>query len=170
MKYASQALPRRRLLFLALALGGVLFLSIPTWGDRVQAPSSKGKVDFLKAKKSPWGAGIASFMIPGTGQFFNGEHAKGFIHLGVTAVGLGVMFSGNEHSDKAGARTRYGIGMLTFTVVRIWSGIDAYFSAEEINWKNGYTAREKPSVGLVFVPDPRNPRRLQPGVGLQAGF
>lgn len=42
----------------------------------------------LKAKK--WGVGIASFSIPGVGQFVNGQVKKGFAMLG-TAIGITIL-------------------------------------------------------------------------------
>ena len=36
-------------------------------------------------KKSPWAAGILSYLIPGAGQFYNGENRKGWIDLGTQA-------------------------------------------------------------------------------------
>ena len=50
------------------------------------------------------------------------------------------------------------------------SVIDAPASASDLNRRRGYSSLTRPGVGLVFVPDPRNPRRLRPGVGLRAGF
>lgn len=54
--------------------------------------------------------------------------------------------------------------------VHSWSMIDAPLSAKRINRRNGNTSLKNPGFGLVFVPDPRNHRHLQPGVGLRAGF
>ena len=45
-------------------------------------------------KKSPWLSGVLSYFVPGLGQFYNGENRKGWIDLGVQAVGWAAAIGG----------------------------------------------------------------------------
>jgi len=77
-----------------------------------------------------WIPGLASFLIPGIGQFLNGEITKGIVHLIIgTAIPLagGVVVSALP-SIYQGA----GIGMVGIATLgyRLYSGYDAYIVAE----------------------------------------
>ena len=45
-------------------------------------------------KKSPWAAGIMSYIMPGLGQFYNGEERKGWIDLGTQVGGYAATLIG----------------------------------------------------------------------------
>ncbi len=65
----------------------------------------------------------------------------------------------------------YGIfGLVLGCAAWVGSVIDTPASASDINRRRGYFALTSPRVVLIFVPDPRNSRHLQPGVGLRARF
>lgn len=58
-------------------------------------------------KKSPWVAGIMSYVIPGMGQLYNGEHRKGWIDLGTQAGALAGIFAGAAMLNEAAPYYEY---------------------------------------------------------------
>jgi len=126
-------------------------------------------------KKQPVVAFGLSLVLPGAGQFYNGQPVKGAIFFGSYLTGWGLFIEGfrktlsNMDSDNAGNSLSW-VGFVVGGVSWVGSVIDAPASAHNINRRRGYSALTSPGVGLVFVPDPRNPRSLKPGVGLRAGF
>lgn len=75
------------------------------------------------APKSPGVAVIASFFLPGLGQFINGQAGKGVAFLLAYAVSFVLLF--------------VIIGFITMPVVWIWSMVDAYSSAQAWNARHG---------------------------------
>jgi hypothetical protein len=126
-------------------------------------------------KKEPVVALCLSLLIPGAGQHYNGQPVKGIIFFGSYLTGWGLFIEGfkqaysNMDSENAGNSLALA-GLVVGGVSWLVSAIDAPVSASNINHRRGYSSLTRPGVGLVFVPDPRSPRRLQPGVGLRAGF
>jgi len=183
MQYAPLALPRRRLLFPVLAVGGLLLLAVLAPGVRAQSPPAGAVADSVSAprkiesgpKKQPVVAFGLSLFVPGVGQFYNGQPGKGAIFLGGYLTGWGLMIAGavktyTQGTSNNGGNSLFWAGIVVGGVSWVGSVIDAPASARNINHRRGYSSLNAPGVGLMFVPDPRNPRRLQPGVGLQAGF
>lgn len=77
-------------------------------------------------EKNPWAAFFFSWLIPGGGQFYNGEKTKGALMLlgGVTGAGVHLY---SEH-DRA-----FNVGTAVMLGSAIWSMIDAPISANRIN-------------------------------------
>ncbi len=128
-------------------------------------------------KKQPVVAFGLSLLLPGTGQFYNGQPVKGFVFLGSYLVGWGLLMDGLREAFAHMDSGPQGAGSIQIFSGLILGGgswvtsmIDAPTSATDINHRRGYSALTSPGVGLVFAPDHRNSRRLQPGVGLRAGF
>ena len=124
-------------------------------------------------KKEPGIALCLSLLIPGAGQVYNGQPAKGILFLGGYLAGWGMLVKGFADSWNSGGSKGDEmalIGLVLGGVAYVGSVIDAPVSAGNLNRRRGYSSLSSPGVGLVFVPDPRNPRRLQPGFGLRAGF
>lgn len=80
----------------------------PPKPEQSAAPSQKQKDSGIAA--------VASFVIPGLGQVYNGELAKGII-AGIVTVGLALT----------------GIGLIFAVPIWIWLVYDAYQTAEELN-------------------------------------
>ena len=118
-------------------------------------------------KKEPGLAFVCSLIIPGTGQLYNGEHGKAVLQMGLYGSGV-YLLSTSDDLEQDFMKMVFGLGVCV--VAMGWSAIDAPISSGRINHRRGYSALTFPGVGLMFVPDSRNPRRLQPGVGLRAGF
>ena len=84
-------------------------------------------------EKNPWLAFVLSFVITGTGQFYNGENKKGVVMLAGAVTGFGMIVSQIENDAipedngvvTAGAILALGSGL--------WSMIDAPMSANRIN-------------------------------------
>ncbi|QKE86047.1 hypothetical protein HL663_10995 [Arthrobacter sp. NEB 688] len=75
------------------------------------------------APKSAGLALLASFFLPGLGQFVNGQAAKGFAFLLTSFVGFLLLF--------------VFVGFVVLPVVWIWSMVDAYSSAQAWNARHG---------------------------------
>src|SRR5579864_2085305 len=79
-----------------------------------------------KSRRSPWLAVLLSLMIPGAGQLYCEKPQRGGITLAFSVLGLMVWIT----SESPGLKTW---GLLLFLVVWIFSFLDAYFTAIEIN-------------------------------------
>jgi len=126
-------------------------------------------------KKQPVLAFGLSLLVPGAGQFYNGQPGKGILFFGGCLTGWGLMVYGavqtyRQGTDEEGGGSLFWAGLAVGGGSWVGSMIDAPATASDINHRRGYSALTSPGVGLAFVPDPRNPRRLKPGVGLRAGF
>jgi len=75
--------------------------------------------------KSAGRAFVLSLLVPGAGQFYCGKTGRGWITLGFWLLGLICAFSTRE-----GVK---GTGIMLVTVLWIFSFLDAYFTAIEIN-------------------------------------
>lgn len=96
----------------------------------------------MKSRKEPALACVLSFLLPGLGQFYNGESGKGAIMLGASIFGVILMASAindelwsGRNSDEKGA-----LGGMIFLGAWLWSLIDAPISASKINRENGWTS------------------------------
>ncbi len=83
------------------------------------------------ARKSAWGSGIASFFIPGLGQFINGDVGAGFLFLGGNIICNTVMLS----TRNEGAFVAALVGGIT---INIWSIVNAAQVAKRVNVARGY--------------------------------
>lgn len=80
-------------------------------------------------QKSPALAFVLSFLVPGVGQYYNGEVAKGIIQEAAFVGGLVLYIQGvNDYDD-----TLQAIGGFDLMAAWIWSMIDAPLSANRIN-------------------------------------
>ena len=116
-------------------------------------------------KQSPLAAGIMSYIMPGLGQFYNGEERKGWIDLGTqvggyaaTLAGLGLTMEYSGYDDfyygedgtmiyeyKEGNKFLSTTGVVLFTagIITIYANaihsiVDAVRSSNRINAENGY--------------------------------
>ncbi len=98
-------------------------------------------------QKQPLRAFGLSLLIPGAGQFYNGQHGKGVAQLGAVVLGWGLMISAVEDNsllcvdvdclyddpDPDDDDGRLGVGLLLWLGGHLWSIIDAPISANRIN-------------------------------------
>jgi hypothetical protein len=89
------------------------------------------------------GNALWSFLIPGAGQFMNGETGKGALMLGLNVLSVGGALRSETLEE---AQTWLTVGL----VVEIWSTADAYSSANRLN-------RERP-LGIYRSQAPAEPK------------
>lgn len=132
----------------------------------------------IGSKKEPVLAFALSFLIPGGGQFYNGEGAKGGIMLGVASLGA-ILLIANIHEelttwDSHDDFDNEGLAFLGVTMVlgsAIWSMIDAPISASRINRERGWTiAPDKIDNLYLSVTDLRVGGETTPGLQLKLMF
>ncbi len=89
-----------------------------------------------ESRKSPWAALGLSFLIPGGGQAYNGQWAKGGLMLGGAALFavpvLGELECGLEADDECGG-VAFTVGVIGLFGIVAWSLIDAPITAKAIN-------------------------------------
>jgi len=97
-------------------------------------------------EKSPFLAGFLSFLIPGVGQFYNGDVGAGFLHLGCNIIFNSMWMSAvNSRSDYYYGDTfvevdngKILIGLFGALTVNIVSIVHAVDGAKKVNTARGY--------------------------------
>jgi len=141
-----------------------------TWRPSQQSPvfTPTTTPTIRRPHKSPGLAlALSMLILPGSGQWYNGDTGKGFLFFGVGAVGWGLFLQGVNESIEFDPRTgrtfisdepssKAGWGLLMAFTSAIWGGIDAYKSAKGINRERGYSIYfdedNNRSLGLVLHP------------------
>ena len=107
--------------------------------------------------KNPGTALLWSLLIPGGGQFYNGEAGKGILMLGMS-VGFDVLSAiGSSmyvYDYSSGGILLELVGLAGVIGTSIWSMVDASNSAKKLNFQNG--------LGLNFKLDKNTDLALQP--------
>jgi hypothetical protein len=85
-------------------------------------------------EKSPFGSGIASFFIPGLGQFINGDIEGGCLFLGLNILSNSAMYYYAINGDDTLASTF----LFTGIIINIGSIINAVQVAHKVNKARGY--------------------------------
>ena len=116
-------------------------------------------------KKEPWLAFVLSFLMPGTGQFYNEHYTKGVVQFSAVAAGAGLVLIGVRDNYKAygldvdgnpfyhwtdpegNNRTRALPGGILWLCAHLWSVIDAPISAIRIN---GQSQQSDPVYGHLL--------------------
>jgi TM2 domain-containing membrane protein YozV len=94
------------------------------------------------SEKSPFLAGFLSWIIPGAGQFYNGDIGGGFLFLGCNILCNSMWMSAIE-SDRYGYtyinnETAFTVGIIGAIVVNISSIVNASKVAKKVNIARGY--------------------------------
>ena len=84
-------------------------------------------------EKNPWLAFLLSFVITGTGQFYNGENEKGGVMLAGALTGAGMIISQIEDDKIPEDNGVVTTGAILLLGSSLWSVIDAPISANRIN-------------------------------------
>jgi hypothetical protein len=93
------------------------------------------KLELLQKEKDPAIAFMMSLVIPGTGQYYNGQIIKGIIQEGlILGSALYIIITASEFDAKPGDLPIIGASIVMFSSY-LWSVIDAPFSANTINKK-----------------------------------
>lgn len=110
-------------------------------------------------RKSPWGSGIASFFIPGLGQFINGDIGGGFLFLGSNIV-LNYLWMSDiyEYSDgSVGFYSNTGtIALIGSLAVNVISIINAAQIAKKVNITRGYQVANNTYLQIQPTVIPQN--------------
>lgn len=138
----------------------------------------KIKPTILEVKKEPVGrkrqptlSFCLSLLLPGIGQFYNGEPTKGWIHMGLFAAGItaGALLDSGNDSDELDKST-YPAFVVVFAVY-IWSSVDALTSARRINRENGWAFAPQISENLCLsITDLQIDKQATPGMKLTLKF
>ena len=133
------------------------------------------------SRKSPGMAVLLSSILPGGGQFYNGQPAKGFIFLGIETFGVLLAITeatketrhqlGDE--EKGGSRKNFVIGYGMAIGGWVVSIVDAYISAKIVNKRMGYSFFEFPikkDVALSFSPTINSEIEFEPRLMLRCRF
>ncbi len=120
----------------AAALCLMTFIGTPhAFAGNHEAHETETQVKYV-SHKSPVLAFVASFVITGAGQVYNGEWKKGAVQfVGATAGAVMVLSAVGEDEtlDEDDNATLAGIGALVWVGSAVWSLIDAPISANRIN-------------------------------------
>lgn len=93
------------------------------------------QLSFQKEKK-PGLAFLFSFLLPGGGQYYNGEYVKGGIMTGLAVASYTMMYTGVVNLDLFSTNGNDGLlvaGMLIYMGNALWSMIDAPIVSSRIN-------------------------------------
>lgn len=140
------------------------------------AKEEPGKTMPTKARKEPVVACALSIFLPGLGQFYNGQYAKGALMLGAFIAGalfMLVAYVGDimESNHDEAIHPQGTLGALIFFGTWIWSVIDAPISASKINRKNGWTSLDLIDDNLAIrLADLAVAGKTTPGVQVKWDF
>jgi len=93
------------------------------------------------SEKSPFLAGFLSFLIPGVGQFYNGDVGGGFLYLGCNILCNSVWINSiktDYYGDVYIDETTFTIGFIGALIVNISSIVNASQGAKKVNIARGY--------------------------------
>ena len=109
-------------------------------------PLTMNQPSVYKKQKSPFLAGTASFLVPGVGQFMNGDTGKGWLMFGLNAVSVGfIAIATNGDANFIGYT-----GLVLFAGDHIWSMLDAAKTAKSINLSRNIGLNVPLKNGLQF--------------------
>ncbi len=126
---------KRRLHVRPILLLLLTAMLIGSTAHTVEAQTEAGQT--VESRKSPWLAFGLSFLIPGAGQAYNGQWAKGGLMFGGVAAFAAVMAS-NDDCDFVYYTPQAPCGVFLASLVgaglfALWSWIDAPRTANAIN-------------------------------------
>ncbi len=129
--------------------------------------------DTVKAK-DPGLAWFMSLVVPGAGQYYNGQYVKGGIMTGIWAgsiTGFSIALYRSNHRDHGEEYMCHhedtGLAlssMFVFVLVELWAMIDAPIVSNKINKKNRLTVT--PDLSMLTM-TPSGNRMLAPAYGVK---
>jgi hypothetical protein len=99
-------------------------------------------------RKSGETAFFLSLLIPGGGQFYNGEPKKGAAMLGLSIIGVGFWVARSASSSGYFNRHDATVGLLLWLGSALWSMIDAPISSARINREDDWASNHRVSDNL----------------------
>lgn len=113
---------------------GIDLVDIAPQEESIQIKQEIKYATLAPPRKDPVVAGLLSFLVPGVGQFYNGNVGAGFGFMAGSILSYAVFF--------AGAITLSGevvlLGLGGMLAVDIWSIVHAVKGAKSVNFSNGY--------------------------------
>jgi hypothetical protein len=92
-------------------------------------------------EKSPFLAGFLSFLIPGVGQFYNGDIGGGFLFLGCN-IGCNLIWMNSYESDYYGNVSvnseLFTVGLISALIINVCSIVSASQGAHKVNKARGF--------------------------------
>ena len=150
--------------------------------NKVNMPTnfSQNQNMVLIERKNPGTAFVFSLLIPGGGQFYNGESKKGLIQLGMAFTGIMIAYTNwpdyewvkdeyywasYGYTREYGNETLMYAGLALYLGGAVWSLIDAPLSAGRINRENGLAGIFEEGKKVEFnLTDLNIDGQLTPGV------
>ncbi len=102
--------------------------------------------------KNPEGSFFLSLLIPGLGQFYNGDHTKGCLLMGAWVIGSVLMVAGTEadiHTQSADEIYVQGFSICLMSYV--YAIVDAPLTANKINKRNEQRANEQRAKEQLLI-------------------
>ena len=93
------------------------------------------------SEKSPFLAGFLSFLIPGVGQFYNGDVGGGLVFMGCNIICNSVWMNAietNYYGDVYVNEMSFTVGLMGALIVNISSIVNAAQGAKKVNIARGY--------------------------------
>lgn len=137
----------------------------PIMGNRRRSQHRNHNAYSDVTRKNPGAAFLWSFILPGGGQFYNGQTEKALVMLGLNITGWVCAISAlNDYSyessyyhdyDVWDGESLFYVSMFVLTANAVWSMIDAPLSANKINRNNGLSFKYKmnKNLDLALKPD-----------------
>jgi len=153
--------------------------------ERLTREPRVGNNPTVERGKSPGLAWGLSFLVPGVGQFYNGDNTKGFLFLGGAVAGNLLMIgsdsfwaSGYDIKFRSRNTTLYSIGLVVYLGSWIWAQIDAPISVRNKNLERGFLSWDLGGSDAFialqpefnFTPLPGNQIAPTYGLGLKLKF
>lgn len=141
-------------------------------------PVKNGRLNQGVGRKSGGTAFVLSLLLPGGGQFYNGEAGKGALMLGLSIVGVALVASGSEtnyygdgHYEEDGSEGAVAVGAFLWLGSALWSLIDAPISSARINRENGFESFHHVSDNLyVGLKMSNSKSKTAPYIGVGFSF
>ncbi len=102
-----------------------------------------------QSRKSPFVAGGLSFLLPGTGQFYNGQWGKGGLMMGGAVVASGMVASGIICADNSNDCAQLNVGAAALVGIWVWSMIDGardtgiWRRIRVVKWENTFVGGDE---------------------------
>ncbi|RLD18985.1 MAG: hypothetical protein DRI36_00055 [Caldiserica bacterium] len=131
-----------------------------------------GNLSLKLGRETPGGSALKSFILPGWGQFANGEKKKGYLFGGMTATFLTLSYYFHQQADKKYEeyekrglkndplydeyKSYFNTGnFFLYTAIIVW-GYNVYDAYRNAKKKFSYFYEEERDYFIVFTPDRLN--------------
>ena len=138
----------------------IVALTSPQQQLPIQRHAFGNQISPYGSKKDPFLAGFLSFLVPGVGQFYNGDVGAGFVFLGSNILcnllwmsSIDTDFYGNTYIHD---ETIFAIGLVGALMVNFLSIIDASQGAKRVNIARGFRLADNTYLQIQPTIVPQN--------------